>query len=115
MDDFSDEDTDAAFGLGLAYYENDQMEEAIDALSLAIELDAENTDAYYLLGVIFAELGDFARSSEALFGLLEIEEQDADAWFLLGFLYYHDDDQESAAICLAIARDIDSDYDGEDY
>ena len=115
FDDYSNEDTDAAFGLGLAYYENDQIEEAIDALSQAIELDEENTDAYYILGVIYAEQGDFTKSADALLELLGIDEEDADAWFLLGFLYYHTEDQESASICLSIARDIDSEYAGVDY
>ena len=46
-------DADAAFGLGLAYYETEQFAEAIEPLKRALQLDPQQTDALYVLGLVY--------------------------------------------------------------
>ncbi len=113
--DSYEEDADAAFGLGLAYYQDHQPLEAITYFELAVELDEENTDALYLLGLLYAEMGDLEAATDALFSLLLLDEEDADAWYLLGFVYYVAGYEETAYTCLQEAARYDAAYREEGY
>lgn len=115
FDQLDGQDPDAAFGLGLALYEDGQIDEAVTALNKAIQLDGAHTDALYLLGLIYAEGGNYPASADYLLRLLDIDETDADAWYLLGFLFYHSGDAEDAEVCLEQARQYDDYYNGEVY
>ncbi len=115
FDQLDGQDPDAAFGLGLTYYEDGQINQAVTALNKAIQLDGAHTDALYLLGLIYAENGNYPASADYLLSLLDIDETDADAWYLLGFLFYHSGDAEDAAVCLEQARQYDDFYNDEAY
>ncbi len=107
---YSNSDADAAYGLGLAYYEQDRLEEAVNAFENAILLDNYFQDAYYWLGVIYEELGDYETSADALYVAIELDEEDSDAWWQLGYLYYASGYSEEAQLCLDEANYYDPDF-----
>ena len=115
LDDYSDSDPDAAFGLGFAYYLDGQTDRAIEAFQQMAELDPENTDALYYLGLIYAEEGDYEKAEEKLLDLLTINPMDETAWYELGFLYldagYYEDAYECFDTVLLInPEDPDAPY-----
>jgi tetratricopeptide (TPR) repeat protein len=107
---FAESDADAAYGLAILHYMDDEYEEAIALLEVARELDPELTDALYLLGLIYAEQGDYDEAETAFIELLEQEPLHVDAWYELGFIYYDAGLTEDAEQCLAIIMEIDPDY-----
>ena len=107
---YSNSDADAAFGLGLIYYESDQLDNAVAALERSIQLDPNQTEALYVLGLVYAEQGNYDKAEDAFIALLEKDPLDADAWYELGFLYYDAGLTEDAEACLAIIQEIDPDY-----
>jgi len=60
------------YKLGMAYYRNQQIEEAIVALRSAIALDARLAEAHYLLGVCLRERSEIEEARHALTTALEI-------------------------------------------
>ncbi len=87
LDDYSESDPDAAFGLGFAYYLDGQTDQAIEAFRQVAGLDPENTEALYFLSLIYEEQGDYEKAESVLLDLLLIEPLDPLAWYELGFLY----------------------------
>ena len=108
-------DADAAFGLGLAYYETDRFGEAIEPLERAFQLEPEQTDALYVLGLVHRESGDYEAAASAFAQLIEIDNQDADAWYELGSLLNDEGFTEDAAYCLQQARESDPSSTFDDY
>lgn len=104
LDDYSDTDPDAAYGLGVAYYQNGDVEKAIGVL----EQNAENTDALYELGVIYSEQGDYDKAEEKFLELLTIDPEDEFAWYELGYLYLETGYYEDAFECFNNVLLIDS-------
>ena len=60
------------YKLGMAYYRNQQIEEAIVPLRSAIALDARLAEAHYLLGVCLRERSENEEARQALTTALEI-------------------------------------------
>ena len=60
------------YKLGLAYYRNQQIDEAVVALRNAIALDTRLAEAHYLLGVCLRERSEIAEARQALNTALEI-------------------------------------------
>ncbi len=112
---YANSDADAAFGMGLIYYENDQIDNAIVSLRRAIQLDPDQTEALYVLGLVYAEQGDYDKAEDAFIDLIEKDPLDADAWYELGFLYYDAGFTEDAEECLAVALEIDPNYSFNSY
>ncbi|MCB9294960.1 MAG: tetratricopeptide repeat protein [Lewinellaceae bacterium] len=98
LDDYSDSDPAAAYGLGVAYHQSGEVEKAIDVL----EQSAENTDALYELGLIYAEQGEYDKAEEKFLELLMLDPEDAFAWYELGYLYLETGYYEDAAECFDI-------------
>lgn len=103
-------DADAAFGLGLIYYERDKLDDAITAFQRSLQIDPTQTEVFYVLGLVFAEQGNYERAEEAFITLLKQDPLDADAWYELGFLYYDAGMTEDADLCLAVIQEIDPEY-----
>ncbi|MDZ4679797.1 MAG: tetratricopeptide repeat protein [Saprospiraceae bacterium] len=112
---YSNSDADAAFGLGLIYYENDQLDNAVAALQLSLQLDPNQTEVLYVLGLVYAEQGNYDKAEDAFIALLEQDPLDPDAWYELGFLYYDAGFTEDADLCLAVIREIDPNYPNNSY
>ncbi len=107
---YSNSDADAAFGLGLIYYENDQLDDAITTLQRSLKLDPNQTEVRYVLGLVYAEQGNYDKAEDAFIALLEQDPLDPDAWYELGFLYYDAGFTEDADLCLAVIQEIDPEY-----
>ena len=60
------------YKLGLAYYRNEQIEEALVPLRSAIALDARLAEAHYMLGVCLRERSENEEARQALTRALEI-------------------------------------------
>lgn len=87
LDDYSNTDPDAAFGLGMAYYRNGQADKAIAQLERATDMDKTNSDALFELGQIYVEEGDFSKAEEQYLQILAENPKDAETWYELGFVY----------------------------
>lgn len=107
LDQYDDSDADAAFGLGLAYYETDRLDDAVQALKHAIELDPTQTDALYVLGLVYEDMGNFEAAGDAFIQVLEVDEHHADAWYELGRLFFDEGFTDDADFCLEQARTSD--------
>ncbi|MBI3185660.1 MAG: tetratricopeptide repeat protein [Myxococcales bacterium] len=66
--------------------ENGRVQEASEALSRAIELDAGNAEAHYWRGVVRARLGDKAAAVEDFQRAVELHRDYAEAYDYLGYL-----------------------------
>ncbi|GJM32085.1 MAG: hypothetical protein DHS20C18_10860 [Saprospiraceae bacterium] len=98
LDDFSESDPDAAFGLGFAYYQEGEIDNAIAAFEQAVELDPNNTDALFGLGLIYVEQDNYEKAEEKFIEVLSIDPEDAEAWYELAFLYLDSGYYEEASM-----------------
>lgn len=112
---FAESDADAAYGLGLLHYLNDEYPEAIALLQAAFDLDSNQTDALYVLGLIYAEQGDYDEAESFFIELLERDPRHVDAWYELGFIYYDAGYTDYADQCLAMIIEIDPNYSFNSY
>jgi tetratricopeptide (TPR) repeat protein len=87
LDDYAENDADASYGLGVAYYQMGKPEKAIEAWEHAVALDSSDNDALYQLGQIYEEQHDLEKAEEAFIAMIENDPNDADAWYELGYLY----------------------------
>lgn len=102
LDDYANSDTDAAYGLGLAYFQSGDTEKAMATLERATQLDNSNSDAWYELGLLYTEAGEYEKAEEAFLQILMENPEDADAWYELGFLYSMNPDlAEEAEACFS--------------
>ncbi|MCB0547693.1 MAG: tetratricopeptide repeat protein [Phaeodactylibacter sp.] len=99
LDDYSENDPDAAFGLGFAYYLDGQTDKAIEAFEQMAELDPENPEALYFLGLLYAEQGNYEQAEDKFLSLLMMDPSDDGAWYELGFLYLDTEYYSDAADC----------------
>lgn len=108
LDDFSETDADAAYGLGVAYYQMGEIEKAIKALEHAVALDSTDNDALYQLGQIYEEQNDFEKAELSFITMIENDANDADGWYELGYLYSLIPDlQEDAEACFNIVVELE--------
>jgi tetratricopeptide (TPR) repeat protein len=108
LDDFSENDGDAAYGLGVAYYQLGKPEKAIEAWEHAVELDSTDNDVLYQLGLIYEEQHDLEKAEQAFITMIENDPKDADAWYELGYLYSLIPDlQQDAEDCFNVVMELD--------
>ncbi len=109
LDDYAETDPDAAYGLGFAYFENGDVDKAVETFEQAVELDSSNIDAHFVLGLVYADEGEYGKAEEQFIQVLEIDPENADAWYELGFLYLNVELYEEATTCFNLVSLIDPD------
>lgn len=107
LDDYAATDPDAAYGLGFAYFENGNVDKAVESFEQAVELDSKNIDALFVLGLVYAEEGEYGKAEEQFIHILEMDPENADAWYELGFLYLNTELYDDAAACFHLVNQID--------
>lgn len=58
---------------GIAYYENNELEKAIQCFELILKEEPENCDVLFQINLTHQKKGEFAQAMNALIRILEIE------------------------------------------
>jgi protein O-GlcNAc transferase len=104
----------ARYNLALALKRTDRLQEAVDELQRAIEIEAR-AEAYYTLGVIYWHQADLDRAIDALRSALTIEARYAEAHYTLGAVLHARRDWTGAAASLRRALALRPDLPGAHY
>ena len=86
--------------------ELDRLQEALDALNKAIELDPRNSIAWFNKGCIFGRLGRYEEALDACNKAIEINPQYANAWYNKGNALYELEKYQQALEAFSNAIEI---------
>lgn len=75
------------YNIGLAWFENDRYEEAIESYKLAAELNPQDSDIFYNLGLACKMNKQYDDAENAYLRALELAEDDRDILYNLGCCY----------------------------
>ncbi len=84
---------EAHFGLGVAFYDGGQLEDAAAAFAEATRQQPRYTDAWRNLGQTYLKLGLPQDAAAALREAIRLEPWNSDDWFRLGVAYSHEKNQ----------------------
>lgn len=73
--------------LATAFYKNDRLDEAMDALSRAEELSPEAAEIYNLSGLIAVDRGDYKAAEQHYLTALTLDNEYSDAHYNIALLY----------------------------
>lgn len=76
-----------SFQLGISYYDEGNLDKAIDFFEKALEIEPDLVEAYFNLGVIHSSLGDFKKAISAFENVIELNPQDKQAHLRLENIY----------------------------
>jgi tetratricopeptide (TPR) repeat protein len=101
--------------LGRALLGTEQQEEALQALNIAIELNARNAPAYLARGILYTERGMYDAAIEDLTAARRFAPESFDLWIATGnALYlngkYSDALNENVTPAIAVAKDIPDNF-----
>ncbi|MEZ5576881.1 MAG: tetratricopeptide repeat protein [Candidatus Competibacteraceae bacterium] len=91
----------AAFQRGLALFEQDALDAALEAFQQASRDDPGNADAANYMGLVYRKMGRFPEAEAALQQALALEPTRAVAWFQLAQVYGLTNDADRALGALA--------------
>lgn len=80
-------DSSLLLRLGTAYYQLDQLDEALKAYTMAIEQDPKLAEAYYSRSVVWADRGDFEKAIRDATDAISINPTNARAYNNRGYAY----------------------------
>lgn len=101
---------DAYQGRGLAYYRNEQFEEALADFTTAIDLDPTLIDAYFNRALVQIELFDLEAAAEDMKTVTELDPSDTEAHYELGLMLADLDDIDGGLESFATALELDPTY-----
>lgn len=100
----------AAYNQGAAYFSSGQVDEAIQAYSLAARLNPQDADIHFNLGLAYGNAGDLEKARDAYVKSMAITPDDADVHYNLGRLYrdmgFMDDAVTPLEIAIALRPDF---------
>lgn len=90
------ETSNALSKLAASYYENGQIEKAIETYQKAVRINPEDFDSWYYLGVAYGDTNQWNKAIEALQKALSINPEGYVAWSVLGYAYRNSNETAKA-------------------
>ena len=98
------------FNRGMAYYEQDNYDQAIEAFTQAITLDPNDADAYFYRGIAYGAKEDNDRAIADFTQAIRLDPNLAFAYYNRGNAYYDKGDNDRAIQDLEKAISINPNY-----
>ncbi|OKH30363.1 hypothetical protein NIES2119_31090 [[Phormidium ambiguum] IAM M-71] len=78
--------SEAWYGLGIVYFEQEKYQDALEIISQALTLDSVNYNLYYTFGLVLERIGYFTEAITAYQKVIELSPQCLEAYYTLGKL-----------------------------
>lgn len=102
----------ACYKLGVAYDNNGDLQEAIEAFRGAIELDGTQLDAHYKLAEVYSRMENFGEAIRCLTRASEVDDQNAESFFRLGSVHNARGSYDDAIKAFNHVIELDPDHSG---
>jgi tetratricopeptide (TPR) repeat protein len=102
--------SEAWYGLGIAYADLKRYTDAIEAFRQALRIDPKDAHTWYNLGYAYDELSRYTDAIEAYRQALRIDPEYADTWYNLGLAYGNSSRYTDAIEAFRQALRIDPEY-----
>lgn len=84
---FATTDWQAAYGLAIVFSLDNQLEQAIEVLNVALLNNPDNRSLMFKLGTYYNKQQNYQKAEEQFIKMVNLDVDDRDAWYELGMLY----------------------------
>ncbi|MBU3089881.1 tetratricopeptide repeat protein [Clostridium gasigenes] len=96
--------------IGLAHYKKNELKQALENYTKAIEIDLNCKEIYKNIGDVYVKQDKFKEAMDNYKKVIEIDSEYKDAYFCIGVVYYRQSKYEEAMDNFKKVIEIDSEY-----